>query len=67
MVNYEIISTDYLTNELGQQIKTVFQVKFIRDDGVESAVQRYEVDGTDEVYAQEQLQLSTDEYNLRKI
>lgn len=60
MVGYEIVS-----KETG--IKTVMMVKFIRDDGKESAVQRYEVDGSDDEYIKEQLELSAKEFNERKL
>jgi hypothetical protein len=74
MATYQIIETNYaqdngvdVKNQLGHYVKTVMQVKFVRDDNKESEVQRYEVDGDDKTMITEQLQFAADEYNTRII
>jgi len=59
------VEGDYIKNAEGKNVKTVLMVKFTKDDGTESAVQRYEVDGDDEEMIAEQLQKSLEEYNSR--
>jgi len=59
------VEGDYLKNAQGGYVKTVLQVKFIKDDESESEVQRYEVDGDDDEIIESLLQSSADEYNLR--
>ena len=60
-----LIEGDCIKNSEGKYVKTVLQVKFIRDDKVESEIQRYEVDGDDEDKIIEQLQATANEFNLR--
>lgn len=61
----DIVSTEYLLDGSANPVKTVYQLKFIKENGEESHVQRYEIDGTDSDFINEQLVLSVEEYNAR--
>jgi len=72
MASYEIVSTDYakendafIKDKENHFVKTVLMVIFVKDDGSKSHEQRYEVDGDDMDFVNEELQKTADEYNTR--
>jgi len=63
---YASVEGDYVKDADGHYVKTVMQVKFTRDDGVEST-ERVEADGDDQAKIEEQLQATLDEFNARTL